>query len=144
MVLGNGSIVEANSQTNSDLFQALKGGSNNFGIVTRFDFFTFEQGDLWGGLVIYPNSTTFLQTSAFVNFTNHIVDDPYASVVSFWQYASNRGSNVVINVYDYTKPIVNVPPFQEYLQIPGSFVNTMRITNLSSLTAELNNPYGYR
>lgn len=35
VVLADGSIVEANATTNSDLFRALKGGSNNFGIVSR-------------------------------------------------------------------------------------------------------------
>lgn len=34
VVLADGSIVEANATTNSDLFRVLKGGSNNFGIVS--------------------------------------------------------------------------------------------------------------
>ncbi|RYP74051.1 hypothetical protein DL771_003240 [Monosporascus sp. 5C6A] len=33
VVLADGSIVEANATTNPDLFQVLKGGSNNFGIA---------------------------------------------------------------------------------------------------------------
>ncbi|KAH6693586.1 FAD binding domain-containing protein [Plectosphaerella plurivora] len=37
VVLGNGTIINANSSSNSDLWRALKGGGNNFGIVTRFD-----------------------------------------------------------------------------------------------------------
>ncbi|KAK0122305.1 hypothetical protein ONS95_010550 [Cadophora gregata] len=36
VVLGNGTQVVANSTTNTDLFWALKGGANNFGIVTKF------------------------------------------------------------------------------------------------------------
>lgn len=31
VVLADGSIVNANNQTNTDLFWALKGGTNNFG-----------------------------------------------------------------------------------------------------------------
>lgn len=41
VVLASAAIVDANSKTNPDLFKALKGGSNNFGIVTRFDMKTF-------------------------------------------------------------------------------------------------------
>jgi hypothetical protein len=81
------------------LFQALKGGSNNFGVVTRFDLYAFEQGDLWGGVVTYPNTTTHLQLPAFVNFNNHIVDDPFGSVITFWQYSSWVGKTVVVNAY---------------------------------------------
>ncbi|KAI1503595.1 FAD binding domain-containing protein [Biscogniauxia marginata] len=37
VVLANGTIVNANSTANMDLWQGLKGGTSNFGIVTRFD-----------------------------------------------------------------------------------------------------------
>jgi FAD/FMN-containing dehydrogenase len=36
VVLGNGTQVVANKTSNPDLFWALKGGANNFGIVTKF------------------------------------------------------------------------------------------------------------
>ncbi|KAK4496428.1 hypothetical protein PRZ48_012408 [Zasmidium cellare] len=37
VVLANGTIVNANTTHNIDLWRALKGGGSNFGIVTRFD-----------------------------------------------------------------------------------------------------------
>lgn len=37
VVLGNGSIINANNQENADLFQAMKGSSGNLGLVTRVD-----------------------------------------------------------------------------------------------------------
>lgn len=36
VVLGNGTQVISDGSTNSDLFWALKGGANNFGLVTKF------------------------------------------------------------------------------------------------------------
>ncbi|KAB8293468.1 hypothetical protein EYC80_007778 [Monilinia laxa] len=56
VVLADGEIVDANANTNSHLWTALKGGSNNFGIVTWFDMRTFSQGKKWAGLIIYPIS----------------------------------------------------------------------------------------
>jgi len=52
-VLANGQIVDANASSYSDLFYALKGGSNNFGVVTRIDLKTFPQGKFWGGFIGY-------------------------------------------------------------------------------------------
>jgi hypothetical protein len=53
VVLASGAIVNANSSSHSDLFWALKGGSSNFGIVTRFDIATYEVTDIYGGLAEY-------------------------------------------------------------------------------------------
>lgn len=53
VVLASGTIVQANARENSDLWKALKGGGNNFGVVTRFDLRTFPQKPFWGGVVFY-------------------------------------------------------------------------------------------
>ena len=41
IVLPSGDIVHANAQEKLDLFKALRGGSNNFGIVTNFKLVVF-------------------------------------------------------------------------------------------------------
>ncbi|KAH8195865.1 hypothetical protein TruAng_009967 [Truncatella angustata] len=53
VVLADGSVVQASDKENPNLFKALKGGGNNFGVVTRFDMRAFEQGNLYGGLLVY-------------------------------------------------------------------------------------------
>lgn len=50
VVLADGEIINANEASHSDLWTALRGGSGNFGIVTRFDMYTFPAQDLWGGV----------------------------------------------------------------------------------------------
>lgn len=49
VVLANGTIVEANATAHADLFWALKGGSSNFGLVTRFDIETIASTQVWAG-----------------------------------------------------------------------------------------------
>ncbi|KAI0160715.1 putative oxidoreductase [Xylariaceae sp. FL1272] len=47
VVLADGSIVEASETERPDLWKALRGTSNNFGVVTKIKYRTFEQGLLW-------------------------------------------------------------------------------------------------
>ncbi|KAI0888706.1 putative oxidoreductase [Annulohypoxylon maeteangense] len=60
IVLADGSVVEANEKQNADLWWGLRGGSNNFGIVTRINFRTFEQRSLlWSTLTLNPLTEPF-------------------------------------------------------------------------------------
>ncbi|KAI9810443.1 MAG: hypothetical protein M1826_003612 [Phylliscum demangeonii] len=141
IVLGTGQVVNANASSHPDLFQVLKGGSNNFGVVTRFDLIAFDQGPLWGGVVVYPESTSPRQTAAFVDFNNQVANDPYASLITFYSHNTTLNSTIIGNCYEYTKPIANPPPFANLTAIQPTLANTMRIANLSNLVAELDTPY---
>jgi FAD/FMN-containing dehydrogenase len=55
VITANGEVVCASSGEHPDLFWALRGGSGNFGIVTRFEFRLHPVGpDLLSGLIVYP------------------------------------------------------------------------------------------
>ncbi|KAF3067391.1 Bifunctional solanapyrone synthase [Daldinia childiae] len=79
VVLGDSSIVNANKSSNEDLFWALKGGGANFGIVTRFDVETVENGQIWfEGLLFDPSQhERLLQVT--VDFAAAAEDDADAS-----------------------------------------------------------------
>ena len=161
MVLASGEIVNANKNENPDLWTVLKGGSNNFGIVTRIDLTAFElpTGNIWGGVILYPDVTIPDQIKAFVDFNNNIEKDPSASLITFWAYSSLAKVTVVQNCYEYTKPVEQLAPgaapapiFSDLLaiqpQIPPSpqlpTTNTIRSANLSSLTDELEAAFDLR
>lgn len=46
VVLANGTIVTASNTTNVDLFNVLRGGGNNFGIVTTYTLQTYPLGQV--------------------------------------------------------------------------------------------------
>ena len=127
VVLADGSIVNANALERPDLFRALKGGSNNFGIVTRFDLETYPQGQLWGGFIAYPSSTIPQQLSAFQSFMQSARSDPYAEIICAIGYVGAAKSVVVSVGLHYTKPVVNPLIFQPFTAIQPQLNNTMRI-----------------
>lgn len=55
-------MVNVNEQTQPDLYFALRGGMNNFGIVTHFTMRAFPQGVIFGG----SRSFSFEQRGAAV------------------------------------------------------------------------------
>lgn len=112
--------------------------------MVRYDVETFEAEDLWGGLVSYPYSTAARQIQALVDFTNNLVNDPYASAIVFFQDSFLSNETAIISVYDYTKPVVRPPIYDEFLAIPGNLSDTTRIANLSDIVNELAQPDGFR
>lgn len=127
IVLADGSIVNANSFDRPDLFRALKGGSSNFGIVTRFDLNTYSQGQLWGGFIAYPSSTIPQILSAFDGFIQSAKSDPYAEMICAIGYVGAYESVVVSTGLHYTKAVANPPIFQSFAAIQPQIMNTMRI-----------------
>ena len=133
VVLASGDIVDANARENPDLWFALKGGSNNFGVVTRFDLRTFQQGKLWGGIIIYPIETRVAQFKAFETL-NAAAD--YDTVINSYGYNSAVKAFAVVNSIEYTKPEAFPKTLAPFTDIQPQYSSTMRIASLSDLTVE--------
>ncbi|KAL4877159.1 hypothetical protein BJY04DRAFT_230844 [Aspergillus karnatakaensis] len=137
IVLSTGEIINANKTHNSDLFKALKGGSGNFGIVTRFDLETFPSELLWGGIVTYDHQSTFdAQVDALIEFTDNVHLDPLASLIPLYTYNSKLGFPIIANSFVYAQPVAYPGAFQRFYNLPN-ISDSMRWTSVEGLVGEL-------
>ncbi|MCJ1475409.1 hypothetical protein MMC13_004071 [Lambiella insularis] len=129
------------------LFRALKGGTNNFGIVTRFDLKTFAQGKLWGGFIINPITSAAEQFQLLEQFTTASGNgvDPYAAIINAYIFSA-AGPSAIANQFTYTKPEAYPAILKNFTDIQPQIRNTLRTTNLTDLTIELGagTPNGFR
>lgn len=146
LVLASGEVVDANAMDNPDLWSALKGGSNNFGVVTRFDLKTFIQGKIWGGTIVNTIDTLPAQVGAFTEFNNATDFDTNAAIINTYGYTSQIGAWAVSNLLVYTANVTNPPVLRPFTDIKPQLANTMRLSKLSDITSEQvkNAPTGLR
>lgn len=119
VVLADGCVVNANKNENSDLWQALKGGSGNFGIVTRFDLQGLPYQPVWGGMRASNRTYGDQIATSIVDFTNNNVNNPQDSFIVEYTYTPALFPEVVIAqlVVDTTN-VANPPAFDEVQKIP--------------------------
>ena len=138
VILANGSLVNANLHQNADLYKALKGGNNNFGIITRFDMRLISSGVIWGGESFYSVDTLHQQLGYLQQFTTDSgngVDD-YAAII--WTYAlTSTGPLAITNIYTHTKPRDDAPIFANFRSLSPILPPTTGFRNVSSIAQEL-------
>ncbi|KAF2099416.1 FAD-binding domain-containing protein [Rhizodiscina lignyota] len=90
ILLANGSIVMASAAEHPDLFWALKGGGNNFGIVTGVRMATFQQGVLYIVIRSFSQPLTVVNRifPALEKFTHIGHHDPDSSVFLSFAYTA--------------------------------------------------------
>ncbi|KAF5365465.1 hypothetical protein D9758_010849 [Tetrapyrgos nigripes] len=95
---------------NNDLFQALRGGGNNFGIFTKFTLKTFAQNDIMFGSYVLISGT---RQEKFKNALVHFVENeerPEACLAAAFRHELVRGkvdpeySISIFCVFDVKKP----------------------------------------
>lgn len=116
LVTPTGAILEVTQSSYPDLMFALKGGYNNFGIVTRFTLQTYPIGEVWGGIIVYPASSMTAVSSAIGNYTAN-VRDPKAALLAAYNYAASQVIGSLTFFYDGPTPPDGI--FDEFLAIPA-------------------------
>ncbi|KAI8229620.1 Bifunctional solanapyrone synthase [Colletotrichum sp. SAR 10_86] len=133
VVLAGGKVVNANATENSDLWWALKGGSNNFGIVTRFDMNTFPlpNGVFHGPLSFNPSQGDAALGAFYDMQTGPLLEDPHLMVTCM---------GMIIPAINLA--IIDLIPFTDKLDFTGDYPPAIKplldigpvATNMSRIT----------
>ncbi|KAF7956497.1 hypothetical protein EAE96_003835 [Botrytis aclada] len=138
VVLANGSIVNASPTSHPDLYQALRGGSGtNFGIVTRFDAFAFEQGLLWGGSRFYSLASNASLSDVYSQFIVDAPTDKDAHLYIGCGYVPSLGGFVTLSGPVYAKPVANATIFNALNNIV-SLGDMTGVASMVELSVQLN------
>lgn len=98
-VLADGSIVNASAMENEDLFWALRGAGQSFGVAVSFTFQAYEQREpVWGGLLVFKPDAL----EKVLEFANKLVQETNGEsgmVVGFGAPAPSRKPAVLCIVF---------------------------------------------
>ncbi|KAI9752545.1 MAG: hypothetical protein M4579_005582 [Chaenotheca gracillima] len=140
IVLASGQILDVNRTSHPSLFRALKGGGNNFGVVTRFDLRTYPQGNLWGGFVVNPWTSSddsnrqlgFLE--AYGTASGAGVDDA-ATIENVYNFNAS-GPQLIVNIAIHSDGRPDPPLLRNFTSAQPQVLNTLRSANLTNFIQE--------
>ncbi|MFI2410413.1 FAD-binding oxidoreductase [Streptomyces sp. NPDC018947] len=92
VVLANGELVRASAEDDAELFWAIRGGGGNYGIVTRFEFKLYPQGECAAGILGFPIAQTAQVTRLIDEFNSTA---PNALTTSFAFLVAANGEPAV-------------------------------------------------
>lgn len=130
VVLADSSIVEVSATAHSDLFWALKGGGNNFAIVTRFDMKTIPITSAFTGITAWAGDVFPQYIKAIADFITPGggIDDPLTQI----------NPTVAITPPNGTLQALNIP------FVAGSTKNPVSLENFTAITPTIFNDLGPR
>ncbi|KAK0199350.1 FAD-binding domain-containing protein [Desarmillaria ectypa] len=143
LVVPNGTVVTVTGENDPDLFFSLKGGGNNYGIVTQFTLKTFPQGAVWA-LATYNASYISAFNAASAKFCSEVTD-PKAAMLMSYGYTSGQVLLSTQMFYDGPTPPDGI--FDDFLAIPAvaQDITTRSFFDLINSTfASINGSTGYR
>ncbi|KAH9830759.1 FAD dependent oxidoreductase [Rhodofomes roseus] len=142
VVLPSGIVVNATASENPELFFGLKGGFNNFGIVTTFYLQTHPQTEVWGGIIITTNVDDDVVAATQKFYDN--VNDPKAAILTTFNYDASIGMNITEMTLYYNAPTPPEGMFDDFLGLTSISQNISTRSYLSLILATIEGSNGLR
>ncbi|KAJ3480796.1 hypothetical protein NLG97_g7981 [Lecanicillium saksenae] len=124
VILANGTIVNANWTSNKDLWAAVKGGSGNIGLVTRFDTSVIEypglvEPVLWGGSLTFDLAAPPGVIESLVRSTNDISTNENCTAERNLDYAPQSGGTTLMVSFDNSLATHRPSIFDHFYNVEG-------------------------
>ncbi|KAF1939676.1 FAD-binding domain-containing protein [Clathrospora elynae] len=138
LVTASGLVINVSQSSFPDLFWALRGGGNNFGIVTRFNVTAIERAPtMWGGMRIYLDAALFpALINAYYNLGMNAKKDGKAHQYLSFAWGGMQSAYLELN---YADPITDAPILAEYNAISGAYADETAVRSLAELTIPAGN-----
>ncbi|KAJ0348023.1 hypothetical protein COL26b_007258 [Colletotrichum chrysophilum] len=120
LVIATGAVIRVSATTYPDLFWALRGGGNNFGLVVNFNLKTtpLPGGKMWGGRRTYTENNFDKVAEAFHNIVVNSEQDNKAGLWHVWMYAFE--TKMTVPTLYYSEPNgSHAAIFDEFNKIPA-------------------------
>lgn len=146
LVTASGVIINVTSRSYPDLYWALRGGGNNFGIVTKFQLHTFPLGRMWGGgkLVASSDYEKALDATYEFGITGAVKDIKGSQIISF---GHQEGFGPLAQAFmTYAEPAATLPLMFKTWANVSTIHDTTGTHTLPELVAQLSSgiPDGVR
>lgn len=135
IVLANGTVTTASATQNPALYKALKGGGNNFGVVTTYVLQTYRQGDVYGGNLVFARSGPEIDAKllqAVRDFTEYNDDDKAAVIVTAERSTVDAVDSWILFIF-YDGPVPPEATFKNFTDAGVPTLNTLRTQTYSEL-----------
>jgi hypothetical protein len=142
VVLASGEIVTADEKTNAELFRVLKGGSNNFGIVTKFTMKAIKVDRVWGGMTLFPKQAIPGAIEALSEFTDNVVNDIHSNLVVIFSHMPELKDIGIATLYANMEGIEKPAAYKKWLALP-EITNSVKNTTITEMAFEYNIPANY-
>lgn len=145
VILGNGTIVNANATHNRDLFYSMQGHGANFGIATSFTMSVFPIEQLQSSVISYQGEQFADLAHQITSFAKHshrdqdaaidlsVIADPSGSYLTGFVMATRFGN---IKESETLQPFYDIPHGTGY-------INNVRPQDIAA-AVDVSNPHGFR
>jgi hypothetical protein len=134
-VLPNATIITVSETQHPDLYFALRGGGNNFAIVTSFTVGVFPQTPVYTGFRTFGDNQTgtFLEEAERL-FTIEDSEDTNIGLEYTYSYSPAQDRYTMSSTQRYAKPILSPPVFDSLNRIPAETSLSGGINSLANNT----------
>ncbi|KAI0260002.1 FAD-binding domain-containing protein [Gloeopeniophorella convolvens] len=122
IVLPDGNVKTV-TEKDEDLWFALKGGFNNYGIATKFTLKFHHQPQVWGASISFVGDLAEGAQAAFATFLSQ-PHDPKAAQLGAFTYTNGTAVFGIVLFYDGPEPPKGL--YDELLRLPNSSKNDFK------------------